>query len=133
MNKLPECIEPLKRAGIKETDAFALRRIAMALHRWHELECGVDAGAVERDEVTGKVTLYSQVTGRRTPYPDRETSQLKRLAKIMASYPGFEYYVQGDPRGASLYIVPPHEVKRRHEIKCNLDACYSSVGVAVYK
>lgn len=31
-------------------DAESLRRISMTLHRWHELECGVDNGGIERDE-----------------------------------------------------------------------------------
>jgi hypothetical protein len=31
-------------------DAESLRRISMTLHRWHELECGTDAGAIERDQ-----------------------------------------------------------------------------------
>ena len=33
-------VDALCRAGISHTDAIALRRIAMTLHRWHELECG---------------------------------------------------------------------------------------------
>lgn len=38
---------------------------------------------------------------------DRERGALKRLAKIMARYPGFSSYVQGDPRGCALYIMRP--------------------------
>ena len=34
------CVDALCRAGISHTDAIALRRISMTLHRWHELECG---------------------------------------------------------------------------------------------
>lgn len=133
MKNWPECIEPLKRGGIKESDALALRRIAMALHRWHELECGVEGGGVERDEVTGKVTWYNSYTGKRTAYPDRETPQLKRLAKLMAAYPGYAYYVQGDPRGASLYIITPEQEAKRRERGTDINACYSSYGIAVYK
>jgi hypothetical protein len=54
MSKQHDCIGPLTRAGIERDDAMALRRIAMTLHRWHELECGSDSGAIERDEKTGK-------------------------------------------------------------------------------
>jgi hypothetical protein len=53
-HKQPECIAPLIRAGISYDDAYALRRISMTLNRWFELECGTDAGAIERDETTGK-------------------------------------------------------------------------------
>ena len=52
--RYPESVVTLMRAGVAETDAFALRRVAMTLHRWHELECGTDTGAVERDETTGR-------------------------------------------------------------------------------
>ena len=109
-------------------DAYALRRIAMQLHRWHELECGVDAGGVERDEETGKVTWYSSRTGRRSPYPDRETGALKRLGAIMTRYPTLSAYVQGDPRGAALYILRPDDVPTGEDP----DAYYSR-GVAVYR
>ena len=34
------CVDALCNAGIDHADAIALRRIAMTLHRWHELECG---------------------------------------------------------------------------------------------
>ena len=42
-------IAALLRAGIGFGDAVQLRRISMQLHRWHEKECGIDNGAVERD------------------------------------------------------------------------------------
>lgn len=123
-----EMLERLRGAGISSEDAFALRRIAMTLHRWHELECGVDAGGVERDDVTGKVTWYSSRTGARSPYPDRETPTLKRLAAVMKRYPSLSVYVQGDPRGAALYILRPGDVPAGEQT----DAYYSR-GIAVYK
>jgi len=92
------------------------------------LECGVDAGGVERDETTGKVTWYDSRTGRRSPYADRETPALKRLAATMARYPTLSYYVQGDPRGASLYILRPGDVPEGEDV-----SAYYSRGVAVYK
>jgi len=100
----------------------------MQLHHWHELECGVDAGGVERDETTGKVTWYSSRTGHRSPYPDKETPALKRLAVTMARYPTLSYYVQGDPRGASLYILRPGDVPEGEDV-----SAHYSRGVAVYK
>lgn len=121
-------LERLKRLDITGPDAWELRRVAMALHRWHELECGVDTGGVERDEVTGKVTWYSSYSGKRTPYPDRETGALKRLKAVMSRYPTLISYVQGDPRGAALYILKPSDVLQGETV----DSCYSR-GVAVYK
>lgn len=125
---IPDCFSPLQRAGITESDCWALRRIAMQLHRWHELECGTEHGGVERDETTGKVTWYCSRTGRRSPTRDMETPGLKRLAKIMARYPTLSSYVQGDPRGAALYILRPGDVPAGEAV----DAYYSR-GLAVYK
>ena len=117
----------LMQAGIHAHDVIALKKISAILHRWHELECGVDGGGIERDEKTGKVTWYSSATGRRTPYLDRETGALKRLAAIMAAYPTLSHYVQGDPRGCALYILRPGDVPEgKHADE------YYSRGIAVY-
>lgn len=125
---MTECIPYLVRAGIEVSDAYALRRIAMTLRRWYELECGSDSGAIERDETTGKVSWYDSQSGRRSPYPDRETPALKRLAAIMARYPTLGYYIQGDCRGASLYILRPGDIPEGK----NAESYYNN-GVAVYK
>ena len=148
MKKQPECIAPLTRVLAAaceawmqanegrscgaphdhEEDAYALRRIAMTLHRWSELECGTEGGAVERDEQTGKTYWVSAWNSRRYPTPDRETGALKRLDAIMKKYPGLSYYVQGDPRGAALHILRPGDVPEGQ----NAESYYSR-GVAVYK
>ncbi len=115
-------------------DAEQLRRISMTLHRWHELECGTDAGAIERDETTGKPYWTWQVDygprkGRnRYPAPDREAGALKRLAAVMARYPSLTSYVQGDPRGCALYILRPGDVPEGE----TADAYYSR-GLAVHQ
>lgn len=118
----------LEHLGISADDALALRRIAMTLHRWHELECGTDSGAIERDEETGRTYWRHAVSGRRWPTPDREQGALKRLAHIMASYPTLAAYVQGNPRGAPLFILRPGDVPEGKDV----DGYYSR-GVAVYK
>jgi hypothetical protein len=121
-------IDRIKKLGVSDDDAWALRRIAMQLHRWHELECGVDNGGVERDENTGKCYWYSSHTGKRYPTADRETGALKRLSKIMARYPDLSSYVQGDPRGAALYLLYPGCVPAG----ADPDSYYSR-GIAVYR
>lgn len=113
--------------GISYDDATALRRISMQLRRWHELECGTGDGAVERDETTGKPYWLNAMTGRRYTIPDRETGALKRLAKIMARYPGLRPYVQGDPRGCALYLLRPDDVPAGGR-----DESYYSRGIPVY-
>ena len=127
-------IDQLRSLGISQEDAFALRRISMTLHRWHELECGDASGwCLERDEKTGKPHLYRYsermpMHKHVSPTPDRETGALKRLAAIMSRYPSLSSYVQGDPRGAALYILRPGDVPEGKDV----DAYYSR-GIAVYK
>lgn len=113
--------------GISTDDAWALRRIAMTLHRWHELECGVDHGCIERDETTNKPYWLNSHTMRRSPLADREASARKRLSAIMARYPTLQAYVHGDPPDASLYILRPGDVPEGESV----DGYYSR-GIAVY-
>lgn len=126
--KPPECIPPLMRAGIDPVDARALRRIAMHLHRWFDLECGTEHGAVERDESTGKTYWYNAASGLRYLTRDMETPALARLAKIMSRYPDLRAYVQTDPRGAAIWILRPGDVPEGE----SADAYYSR-GIAVYR
>src|SRR3989304_4986820 len=125
-NDTHEMLSRLERAGISAEDALALRRISMTLHRWHEMECGVDNGCIERDETTGKAYWLNSSTMRRFPIADRETGALKRLKALASKYPDFVPYVQGDPRGASLYMVP----KKYLESGKDIDGYYSQ-GIAV--
>ena len=113
--------------GISPADVESLRRISMALRRWHELECGVEGGCVERDEITRKTYWLNAISGRRYPTPDRETGANKRLAAIMAKHPALQAYVQGDPRGAALYILRPGDVP----VGASANSYYSH-GIAVY-
>ena len=144
-----ECLPRLTAIGISLADATALRRIAMTLHRWHELECG-DGNAhaswcLVRGHKRGKdsslgfrhdedgtpfmeIHRHSENVPRYTPVADRERGASKRLGKIMAGYPGMIAYVQGDPRGASLYILRPGDVPEGAQV----ESCYNR-GVAVYK
>ena len=141
-----ECLARLTAAGISYRDATALRRIAMTLHRWHELECGDanghgswclsrgkkdNGGAFEYDDNGAPYLEYHSNTANTPRYsrvPDRERGAQKRLGKIMARYPGFTAYVQGDPRGAALYILRPTDVRDG----ASIDSCYLN-GIAVYK
>jgi hypothetical protein len=139
------CINVLTQSGFSQDDASALRRIAMTLHRWHEMECGDSNnygswmiarghkknGMFEYDD-TGMPFLeyhsHSENKARYSPMADRERGAQKRLAKIMARYPGWAAYVQGDPRGASLYILRPGDVPEG----AGVSSCYNR-GIAVYK
>jgi hypothetical protein len=59
--------------------------------------------------------------------PDRERGALKRLAAIMKGYPDLVPYVQGDPRGAPLYICSKAYIGNQP-----IESMYNG-GVAVYK
>jgi hypothetical protein len=125
-----DCRESLQAAGFRWEDACALRRISMTLHRWHELECGdsndyaswcVTRGYMRREgagkwfehDDNGNAFIerhyHSENKARYESIPDRERGALKRLAAIVARYPGFGFYVQGDPRGG----VPLHHAAWR--------------------
>jgi len=141
MSRKIECVPRLVAIGISVDDAYALRRIAMTLHRWHELECGdgnnYGSWAIERDD-NGDGSPYMvhhhYLHGRgkdyttRTKIADREQGARKRLAKIMMRYPTLQAYVQGDPRGAPLYILRPGDVSEGANV-----SGYYSRGIAVYK
>lgn len=141
-----EMLSRLERVGISLQDAMQLRRIAMTLHRWHELECGdsndhqsfcIVRGHKKDGEFTydddGKPymeTHYHGGTCKTSHYPinDRERGAQKRLAKLMSRYPTLSAYIQGDPRGASLYILRPGDVPEGEDVHA-----YYSRGIAVYK
>ena len=124
-----EVLDKLQRAGVSYEDANKLRRIALTLHRWHELECGTDTGAIERDEATGKPFWRDpNYPSHSYPVRDMEKGALARLKLIMHRYSRrFHAYVQGDPRGASLYLVRRKDVPKDE----NIDGYYSR-GIAIY-
>ena len=130
-----EMLNRVQRRGLSLDDALAVRRIAMTLTRWYELECGdgndYQSWGIERDETTDLpyMVRYSN-TGKswRSRVPDREKGAIRRLDVIMDRYPELAYYLQTDPRGASLYLFRKDDLAGRA-----IDSCYSSVGVAVYR
>ena len=129
-----DCLPILAALGFSKPEAESLRRISMTLHRWHELECGTSNGSIERDEKTGVPYWYnanSRYVAANDPrsycrIADREAGALKRLKAIMAAHPALQSYVQGDPRGAALYILRPGDVPEGQ----SADAYYSR-GVVV--
>ena len=113
--------------GVDVKDACALRRISMTLRRWYEHECN---GAIQRDgdRGDGLPFWHNTDTGRKIcRVPDRERGALKRLDKIMASYPNLKPYIQSDPRGCSVYLLRPDDVPAGKDA----DAYYSR-GIPVY-
>ena len=135
--------DALRNLGFTRDECEALRRISMTLHSWHERECGTDNGCIERDEKTNKPYWLNSNTMRRWPIADRETGAIKRLKAIVAERNDraigsvlteeveeaitVKPYIQGDPRGAALYILRPQDVPAGQ----SADAYYSR-GICVY-
>jgi len=117
----------LHKLGITREHAEDLRRISMTLHSWFERECGTSNGCIERDEATGKPCWLNSHSMRRYPIRDMEKGANKRLAAIMAKYPTLSSYIQGDPRGAALYILRPNDVPTGQ----NANAYYNR-GICIY-
>lgn len=90
--------------GLSSTETEALRRASMRLQRWGEMECNHD---VQRDEVTGKVTIrYCRNDGNMSKpqgIRDMETPALTRCEAIAKAH-GLVFFHQSDPRGAQVYI-----------------------------
>ena len=132
-------LNALEQLGFDYTERQQLRRISMTLRRWHELECGTGEGqttrSIERetDEPDSKPFLRVQYptshgyVDTRYPIADRETGARKRLAAIMAKHSSMSAYVQGDPRGAALYILRPGDVPAGVQA-----VAYYTRGICVY-
>jgi len=135
--------------GFTASEAESLRRISLTLRRWHELECGIDSGCIERDEKTGRpywVNYHSRYLSANDPrsrrrIADREAGALRRLNVILKNVnvrrfdalPNggemklFRTYIQTDPRGAALYILRPGDVPAGESIES-----YYTRGLCVY-
>lgn len=145
----------LQSLGFTFDECEKLRRISMTLRRWHELECGTGEGqttrSIERDGDEPDSKPYMRVqfptrngyVDRRYPIADRETGARKRLQAIIGQRNGrpaivegrlnaapsgkVSAYIQGDPRGAALYILRPGDIPEGQ----SADSCYSR-GICVY-
>lgn len=142
----------LRSLGFTVEEAEQLRRISMTLHRWHELECGNDNGHASYCVVRGKMNghgfeydddgnAYMEIhpySGKThyTRIPDRETGAKARLRRIVETCNGRRNdngegglitYIQGDPRGAALYILRPGDV-----LEGKTADSYYTRGICVY-
>lgn len=127
-NRIAHLTRVLTGMGFAPSEVEPLRRISTGLRRWFERECN---GEIERDEATNAVYHVTNVDGpgpvRRFPARDLEAGHMRRLKAIMAGKPGLSYYVQSDPRGASLYILRPGDVPEGESV-----GAYYTRGICVY-
>jgi hypothetical protein len=114
----------------------------MTLRRWFELECGNGddkrSWAIERDETTEipyMVTHHRDGKTTRHRVADREAGARRRLAEMvharnirqpLQESPLLSFYIQGDPRGAALYILRPGDVPEGKD-----PAAYYSRGICI--
>ncbi len=129
--------DTLRSLGFTPDEAEQLRRISMALHSWFERECGTGNGCIERDKTTNKPYWLNSDTMKRYPIRDMEAGAMKRLAGIIAERNKRNWhpvmpepvstYIQGDPRGASLYIIRPGDVPEGADVEA-----YYNRGICVY-
>ena len=85
---IPDILDAVKAAG--------------KIHRADELVCN---GCAYQTDDGQWVDLGNSPC--RSPYG----RAMATLDKIVARYPGFSWHHQGDPRGASVYILPPGSVR----------------------
>ena len=141
----------LMNLGFTRAEAEQLRRISMTLHRWHELECGDGSGCLASGRLNGHEFEYDdngdpfwEYAGqsgahRYSRIPDREKGARKHLHSIIAARNArdivipdlragtFSTYIQGDPRGAALYIIRPGDVPDGRDVQSYYDR-----GICVY-
>jgi len=90
---------------LREVDAALqlLRKISRRLHRLHEVACNY--GLSSRQE--------------------RREERLEKQAEEIARKLGFQAYIQSDPRGCALYLVPLNWTEEEK-------SCRYSSGMAIY-
>lgn len=141
-HRKPNNTAALRALGIKRDDCATLRRLEKRLARWHELECGTCHPAredwtvcIERDDETGKTfkRTMGNSGGRwfdhREPCIDDEARVKRALSWLEAEYPHLIFYVQTDPRGCALHVIPRD---RLPSPDADPSLYYFPRGVAVY-
>lgn len=96
--------------NLPSDDAWALRRCALTLHRWHEEECGDSndhcSWCITRDD-SGKPfrEVSSHMGGKHRMHSirDMESGAIRRIDAICKRN-GLHYHIQTDPRGGTLYL-----------------------------
>jgi hypothetical protein len=119
-------LEPL---GVQVEEMFDLLTLSRTLSSWDTRECN---GEIERDDDSGntyrviRMRIHGLARDRREPIPDRASAALVRASDLAGRH-GLTAYHQGDPRGCSLYLLRPGDVREGE----NVHAVYAGRGIAV--
>lgn len=106
--------------GIQPYQLRELRRIAMRLQRYSELECC----GIERWDAKAGMRLASWTDADQSRV-DRLEAKALREAEVIAKSCGLSVYRQSDPRGLQLYLYDASA------ITSPIDTCYPQVGLGV--
>lgn len=125
--RAPRLAQSLADFNLSPDEIAKLLRLEKKLSRWHELQCGLDAGHVEEvgGEGSGKWEFVNR-HGNRSPIRDAGKQARKVLNAFTAENPDLYFFVQPDPRGCALYLLKKSQVESGER----LNAVYSR-GVAI--
>ncbi len=120
--------------GFTRDEAAILRKASVRLQRWHERECGIEGGCIERDTTTNRPMWHNSRTGHLWPIPDRDAGARRRIAQVLTARNGrdgdawpIRAYIQTDPRGAAVWLLTPNDAPCTDDL-----APHYSNGLAVY-
>lgn len=103
----------LENLGFDRDEAEALIKAERTISRWNERECNGEVEIDENNEQAIRVWYDNGGTGKRhwCQIPNLYDGARKRVEKIISKHPGCKAYFQGDPRGCSLYVIRPGDVR----------------------
>lgn len=115
----------LDETGISRDDYRALRRLGLKLRQWFQDECD---GSIQTDETSGITYRYDEETHKRIgEIRNLVPGWIRRAEEIVANRPEFVLFVQGDCRGAPIYLLPKDKLGENDP-----DSIYSSIGYCIY-
>lgn len=131
----------LGRLGFSPDETGELMRIQRALHRIAERQCNEDTSCLKckgyGHTEAGAIRTECKPCGGSGDTLGKREASLLRKASVLAEIHGFEVYHQTDPRGCALYVWSPARLAEYNKGNgqrdpITIDACYNSVGTAIY-
>lgn len=121
--------------GITPEDAARLRRISSSLRNSFEFSCCYDESQAAQEKRSRREEnleakarqIVAEAWAEANPQPECRQTEILRAASMLPKAPAV--YVQTDPRGCALYVVPAETIARFPGQP--LDSIYSQ-GIAVY-
>ena len=102
-----------------------MRKLSKAIHKCHENACN-GWPKLKREVRDGKQYVYQEQDDKFRERDERRLENLENRAYELACEMELVLYIQTDPRGGTIYLLP---IQYKHEP--HLDRIYSSVGWCV--